>query len=62
MKLTEMDYVRAAIYNAAASGITFAEFAEMAAHAETGKDLDNAVNLLGLGKCPWPVSVGLEFD
>jgi len=30
MDLTPMDYIRAAIYNAAASGLTFADFAEAA--------------------------------
>jgi len=49
MDLTPMDYVRAAIYNAAASGLTFADFAEAASHADTPKAFDAAINLLGLG-------------
>jgi hypothetical protein len=48
MNIRPMDYVRAALYNAAASGLTFADIVEAAVHADTPQDFDNAVNMLGL--------------
>lgn len=48
MTLTPMDHVRAALYNAAASGLTFADLVEAAIHADTTQDFDRAINMLGL--------------
>ena len=43
---TEMDWVRAAIMNAHAEGMTVEDLLQMVANAETGEDFDEAVNLL----------------
>ena len=43
-----MDYIRSAIYNAAASGLDFHDFARMADHADTPEKFDHAVNMLGV--------------
>ena len=48
MTLTSMDYIRAALFNAGASGLTFTDLIEAAIHAKTPEDFDKAVNLLGL--------------
>ena len=46
--ISPMDHVRAALYNAAASGLTFADVVEASLHAHTTEDFDRAVNILGL--------------
>ena len=46
MQLTAMDYICAALYNAAASGLTFADVCRMADHADTPQGFDDAVNML----------------
>lgn len=43
-----MDYIRAAIYNAIASGLDAQDIARMAEHAQTPKQFDVAVNVLGV--------------
>ena len=48
MQISPMDHVRSALYNAAASGLTFADLVEAAIHADTTEDFDQAVNMLGL--------------
>lgn len=50
MTLTAMDYIRAALYNAAASGLTFEDIIEASIHAKTPEDFDKAVNMLGLAQ------------
>lgn len=44
MNLTAMDYVRAAIANARAEGLSLADLAAMAEHAKTVQAFDRAVN------------------
>lgn len=48
MSISAMDYIRAALYNGAASGLTFADIVEAAVHAHTPEDFDRAVNILAL--------------
>lgn len=43
-----MDYVRGALFNAFASGLTLEEVAAMAVNAETPEDFDRAVNMLAM--------------
>ena len=50
MNLTAMDYVRAALYNAAESGLNFHDVVEASIHAKTPEDFDKAVNMLGLAQ------------
>lgn len=45
MELTDMDYIRGALYNAIASGLTLQEVTDMAEHADTPQDFDEAVNI-----------------
>lgn len=47
MNLTAMDYIRAALSNAQASGLNLADVAAMAEHATTPETFDRAVNILG---------------
>lgn len=46
MNLTPMDYIRGAIANAQAEGLTIDDLAAMAEHATTPKQFDHAVNTL----------------
>ena len=48
MDLTAMDYIRAAIHNAIASGLDIHDIARMAEHAQTPRQFDSAVNVLGV--------------
>lgn len=46
IELSEMDWVRAAIANALAEGLSLADVAAMAEHATTPEAFDRAVNEL----------------
>lgn len=46
MELDEMDWVRAALANAIAEGLSLGDVAEMARHAKTPESFDKAVNEL----------------
>ena len=48
MQLTPMDWIRAALYNAAASGLTFDDVCRMSEHADTPQDFDAAINALAM--------------
>lgn len=47
MTPSAMDYTRAALANAAASGLTLADVMQAAEHAATPEAFDRAVNILG---------------
>lgn len=46
IEITDMDYVRAAIANALAEGVSINDLWKAAELAETAEDFDDAVNLL----------------
>lgn len=46
MRLSHMDWIREAIRNAKAEGLTLDDIAAMAEHAKTPRDFDTAVNEL----------------
>ena len=46
IEITDMDYVRAAIANALAEGLSITDVWKAAEMAETAEDFDDAVNLL----------------
>lgn len=56
--LSEMDYVRAALCNALASGIDLAGVWRIAEHAETVEDFDRAIDLL---TCAEPSGRGMDY-
>jgi len=57
--LTEMDYVRAALYNARASNLSLTDVIRAAEHAESVMAFDDAVNILGEAT---PRETGENYD
>lgn len=45
LTLSEMDWIRAALANAASEQITVQDILRLSEHAKTARDLDTAVNL-----------------
>lgn len=46
MELTQMDWVRAALWNAHNSGLSLFDVIRVSEHAATSEEMDDAVNML----------------